>query len=117
MRFLLTLSAALALLTALLTGCNSAENQNNGPTSNANTPANQKTAEQSTRGDGAKRITIDEVRAELDKNKDNIIIVDVRDKNSYETNHIKSAINIPVNDVAQRAKELPRDKMIITYCA
>jgi len=66
-------------------------------------------------GDGARRITPEEARKALDAGK--AIIVDVRDEASYKFSHAKGARWIPVNDIAKRMGELPRDKMIITYCS
>ena len=45
------------------------------------------------------------------------IIVDVRGDVPYKQNHIKGSISIPLEQVAARVKELPRDKMIVTYCS
>jgi len=44
------------------------------------------------------------------------IMVDVRSEADYAKSHVRGAINIPVAMVQARALELPRDKMIITYC-
>ena len=43
--------------------------------------------------------------------------VDVRGKDQYDLGHIKGAINIPLNELITRIKELPPHKYIITYCA
>jgi rhodanese-related sulfurtransferase len=45
------------------------------------------------------------------------VVIDTRDAASYKANHIKGSINIPLNDVASRIGELPRDKMIAAYCS
>jgi len=47
-----------------------------------------------------------------------ITLVDVLSPESFSTNHIPGAINIPVADIARRAgTELPdRDAGIVTYC-
>lgn len=66
-------------------------------------------------GDGARRITPAEARAALDKGE--AIIVDVRGESSYEAGHVKGARLIPYSDLVARIDELPRDKMIITYCS
>jgi 3-mercaptopyruvate sulfurtransferase SseA len=65
--------------------------------------------------DGVRRITPEEARKALETGK--AIIVDVRDESSYKAGHAKGARWIPVNDISARAGELPRDKMIITYCS
>ena len=66
-------------------------------------------------GDGVRRITPEEARKALDAG--TAVIIDVRDEASYKAGHAKGARSIPVNDIASRAGELPRDKMIITYCS
>jgi len=44
------------------------------------------------------------------------VLVDVRAKESYDSEHAKGAISIPLSDLASRMGELPKDKLIITYC-
>lgn len=65
--------------------------------------------------DGVRRITPEEARAAVEKGK--AIIVDVRAEESYNLGHVKGSRSIPVSEIADRANELPRDKMIITYCS
>ena len=91
-----------------------AAGQNNGGGSGAKKP------EQKTPGpapavpeDGVPRITPTDAHAAFEKGK--AIIIDVRSESSYRIGHIQGALWIP--DVAARIKELPRDKMIITYCS
>jgi hypothetical protein len=45
------------------------------------------------------------------------VIVDVRGKDQYDTEHIAGAVSIPLMELLPRLKELPPGKMIITYCA
>ena len=66
-------------------------------------------------GDGVRRITPAEAREAVAKGK--AIIVDVRGEDSYNAGHIKGARWINLNDIGSRAGELPRDKIIITYCS
>jgi len=66
-------------------------------------------------GDGVRRITPQEAFAAVEKGK--AVIVDVRGEDSYNAGHIKGARLFPINDIGSRTSELPRDKMIITYCA
>jgi rhodanese-related sulfurtransferase len=35
----------------------------------------------------------------------------------YDKGHIRGAKLIPVNQIGERGKELPRDKKIVTYCS
>jgi rhodanese-related sulfurtransferase len=55
------------------------------------------------------------VRELLKQNK--AVLVDVRGVDTYKAGHIKGALNIPYGEIEERAKELPRDKKIITYCS
>jgi hypothetical protein len=62
----------------------------------------------------ARRITFAEAREALAKG--TAVLVDVRGAESYVAEHAKDALSIPVNEIAARASELPKDKLIITYC-
>ncbi len=44
------------------------------------------------------------------------IIVDVRSLAAYEQLHISGALSIPYVQIAVRAGELPRNKLVATYC-
>ena len=65
--------------------------------------------------DGVRRVTVEELRAALEKG--TAIVVDVRGEDQYKAGHIKGALWIPVNEIAGRTKELPKDKLIVTYCS
>ena len=65
--------------------------------------------------DGARRIKPEEVRELLKKNQ--AVLIDVRSEAAYKAGHVKGALNIPAGEILDRAKELPRDKMIATYCS
>lgn len=62
------------------------------------------------------RITIDELKAMLSSAR-NVIVIDTRDHNAYQTAHIRGALNIPYNQVALVAPQLPRSAKIVLYCA
>ena len=66
-------------------------------------------------GDGVRRVTPEEVRDLLKAGK--AVLVDVRGTAAYKAGHIKGALDIAVGDIAQRAGELPKNKMILTYCS
>ena len=66
-------------------------------------------------GDNVRRITAAEAREAVEAGK--AVIVDVRGEDSYKAGHVRGARWIPLNDISSRAAELPRDKMIITYCS
>lgn len=61
------------------------------------------------------RIEIAEAKRKMDAGE--IIMVDVRYPGSYNEQHIKGAINIPVDETESRLAELPKDKEIVLYCA
>lgn len=65
--------------------------------------------------DGVRRITPADARQAFESGK--AIIIDVRDEASFKAGHVKGARWIPVNEIESRIKELPREKMIITYCS
>lgn len=45
------------------------------------------------------------------------VYIDVRSKQSYDEEHIKGAISIPLSDLAAHYNDLPVGKFLITYCA
>jgi rhodanese-related sulfurtransferase len=45
-----------------------------------------------------------------------VVLIDVRPALEYGHGHIAGAIAIPVEDLAARLEELPRDKRIVAYC-
>jgi rhodanese-related sulfurtransferase len=61
-------------------------------------------------------VTRDELIGALPKKQ--IALIDVLSPESFSTNHIPGAINIPVADIARRAAtDLPdRNAAIVTYC-
>ena len=62
----------------------------------------------------ARRITGIEARQALAKGE--AVLVDVRSKASYAEGHAEGALSIPLSDIGSRAGELPKDKLVITYC-
>jgi 3-mercaptopyruvate sulfurtransferase SseA len=44
------------------------------------------------------------------------VLVDVRDRASFAAQHAKGALSVPSGSLPERAAELPKDKLIITYC-
>jgi len=65
--------------------------------------------------ESAKRIERDDAIKKVKEGKG--VWIDVRSKESYDAGHIKGALSFPLSDIITRAKELPRDKELITYCA
>ena len=62
----------------------------------------------------APRISAADAKKALDAGQ--AILVDVRSLDSWQEEHAKGAISIPVNEITARLGELPKDKQIIAYC-
>ena len=63
-----------------------------------------------------KRISIQEVKALIDKRAD-VMIVDVRGHRSYQQKHLPTSVSVPVGELENRHQELPKNKLIIFYCS
>ena len=46
-----------------------------------------------------------------------MFIVDVRSPEEFAAGHVDGAVNIPLDALAARAPELPRDALVVTVCA
>jgi rhodanese-related sulfurtransferase len=51
---------------------------------------------------------------ELDK--EPVFMLDVRDPSEYRQDHIKGAVNIPLNELRDRMGEVPKDQQVWAYC-
>ena len=112
MRLLISMAAAVLLAVAALMACNSKE-QTVARGGSSAAPA--VPAAQTPPGDDVRRITPAELREVLDKG--DALIIDVRGEGAYKQGHIKGARLIPATEILAHADELPRDKLIVTYCA
>lgn len=64
-----------------------------------------------------KTITAKQAKEMIDKN-ENIIILDVREKDEFESGHIKNAINIPLDDIEDVTDDdLNPECNILVYCS
>ena len=62
------------------------------------------------------RIKVEELARAI--REDRAVVVDIRVAEDYYEEHIKGAVSIPLEEVRERGpKELPTDKLIVTYCA
>ncbi len=43
-------------------------------------------------------------------------VLDVRDREEYDTGHVPGAVNIPLNSLRARMGELPKDRALYAYC-
>ncbi|HEX8180127.1 MAG TPA: rhodanese-like domain-containing protein [Pyrinomonadaceae bacterium] len=126
MRLLFSTAAALGLCAVLLViaACNpeaysGRANANKAappaaPNSATNPPP-APTAAPAEPADDVRRITVAELKQALDAHQ--AIVVDVRGDAAYKSGHIRDSIMIPFAEIGTRANELPKDKLIVTYCS
>lgn len=119
--FLTTLAAcALAAAALLLLGAckatdtagniNAVQPQPNAPQANTAPPA-----QPAYNADAVRRVTIPELQKMLADGE--AVVYDTRPKDQYDRGHIKDALSFPFADAANRAGELPKDKLLVFYCA
>ena len=53
---------------------------------------------------------------EKSKEDDSLLIIDVRQRDEYNTEHLRGAKNIPLDQFEKRIGKLPRDRDIMVYC-
>ena len=63
-----------------------------------------------------KMISVDEVKNLVDRldDEENVVLIDVRTKEEYETGHIAGSINLPLDIISNI--DISKDKKIIVYC-
>ena len=44
------------------------------------------------------------------------VLIDTRARDAFAKAHIPGAISLPLQEIAQLASRLPRDKELVTYC-
>jgi len=114
MRFILSLVVGLAFALSVLTACQNTA----APLKSANTNTSPKSASKTDdhgHMDDAPRITLADAKKDFDAG--TAIFVDTRAEISYQQEHIKGAINLPMEAVEVRYKEIPTGKKIIAYCS
>ncbi len=62
------------------------------------------------------RVTVEEVVARHKKG-DLPMIIDVRKKSEFDSEHLIGAMNIPLNEINQHLAEIPKDKPFLLHCA
>jgi hypothetical protein len=60
------------------------------------------------------RMTATELKERVEAGE--VVVIDVRTRVAYATEHARGAVNIPLEEVGMRAGELPTDKWLVTYC-
>ena len=102
------LLVTLGLVTAaLLISCNAVDK--------AHSQQKTQLGPETTYADGARRITIPELEALMKNNE--VLVLDVRNQTMYDAGHIPGSRLIPSGEILNHVNELPRDKMIVTYCS
>ena len=61
------------------------------------------------------RVSVKELKKALDEG--HAVVADVRPAEAFEDEHIAGAFSVPEDDWAARASDLPKDKLVVTYCA
>ncbi len=61
-----------------------------------------------------KYVSVDEAKALVDK-RQRIVFIDVREKPQYDDLHIKGAINIPLDSMRGRLRDIPRKDFVVLY--
>jgi rhodanese-related sulfurtransferase len=64
---------------------------------------------------GIELLTKEELAKRI-RRKDDLLVLDVRPAEEYAAGHVPGAVSIPVADLRQRLKELPKNKEIVAYC-
>jgi glyoxylase-like metal-dependent hydrolase (beta-lactamase superfamily II)/rhodanese-related sulfurtransferase len=52
-----------------------------------------------------------------DLNAKNPVVIDVRKKSEFDSEHLVNAINVPLNEINDHLSMFPKDKMFIIHCA
>jgi len=60
------------------------------------------------------RIALADLRAKMDRGE--VVVIDVRDIDSYTASHIPGALHIPVSYIESELPYLSRGKPIVAYC-
>jgi len=129
MRLFISMAAAFVLCVCALVACSpqdgstpaaarrqpAANGSSATPAADGNPAAQTAKQTEAQHADDTRRISIEESQKAVAAG--DAIIVDVRDEASYKGSHIKGAKSIPLQQFDKRMGELPKDKLIITYCA
>ena len=65
--------------------------------------------------DGVEPVTRQELLRRI-RNRETVVVVDVRPAEEYEAGHLPGAVSIPLAELEQRLKELPRKSDVVAYC-
>jgi rhodanese-related sulfurtransferase len=54
--------------------------------------------------------------ANLHKNEDDVVLLDVREDSELAICRIEGALHIPMGQIPERAESLPKDKQLVVFC-
>jgi rhodanese-related sulfurtransferase len=63
-----------------------------------------------------KFLSADELKKMMDSGREELVLIDVRTPLEYAAGYIPGATLIPYTEIAQRTKEIPKDKLVVLYC-
>ncbi|UAB82607.1 MBL fold metallo-hydrolase [Zunongwangia sp. SCSIO 43204] len=64
--------------------------------------------------DAVNRITAEELQQKM---KGDLVIIDVRKKSEFESEHVEGAVNIPLNQINQHLEKFPKEQEFVLHCA
>ena len=124
MRFKLMMMLIAAFAVAGLTACQNATTNTQTGTTNTQT-GNRAAAEQPKNAapktdehghaDDAPRISLADAKKDFDAG--NVVFIDTRAEAAFKQEHVKGAINVPMESFEAKFKDIPTGKKIIAYCS
>jgi hydroxyacylglutathione hydrolase len=71
------------------------------------------------KADGREVDTIQRITAEqfAHRYEDKPLVIDVRKKSEFDSEHVEGAMNVPLNQISQHLAQFPKDKPFIVHCA
>jgi rhodanese-related sulfurtransferase len=64
----------------------------------------------------ALRVDAAELKAMIDAERDDFVLIDTRTQKEFDGGHIRGARLIPYDEISRRAPEIPRDTLVVLYC-
>ncbi len=67
-------------------------------------------------GSNSNKIDVTQLKEKISSKTANVFYLDVRTPMEFKSNKIKGFKNIPVDQIPNRLKEIPRDKEVVVIC-
>ncbi len=64
--------------------------------------------------DAVNRITAEELQQKI---KGDLVVIDVRKKSEFESEHVEGAVNVPLNQINQHLEKFPKEQEFVLHCA